>query len=66
MLTLKLNWTAYTSEHFDPIYDAHAKRLGHRPAMRIRHGGNHAKVITTADDAAAVQAIISEVESAVA
>jgi hypothetical protein len=66
MITLKLNWTAYTSEHFDPIYDAHANRLGHRPAMSIRHGGGHVKVITTADDADAVRAIISEVESAVA
>jgi hypothetical protein len=63
-VTLKLNWNAYTSKHMDPIYDAHAERLGHRPAMQILHGGDHAKVITTADDADAVRAIITDVEQA--
>jgi hypothetical protein len=62
-IALSISWAAYTSKHFDTIYDAHAARVGHRPEMRILHGGGTAKVLTTAADEAAVRAIISEAES---
>jgi hypothetical protein len=64
MITLTINWAAYTSEHFDPIYEAHSERTGHRPTMSIRHGGEHAIVATTTADADAVRDIIKEVEEA--
>jgi hypothetical protein len=62
-IALSISWAAYTSKNFDPIYEAHAERRGHRPVMRILHGGGTAKVLTTADDEAAVRAIIREAES---
>lgn len=61
--TLKLSWDAYTSKHFDRIYNQHADELGHYPSFTVLHGGDHARVITTEPDAA--RAIINDLEAAI-
>jgi hypothetical protein len=61
--TLALSWAAYTSGHFDRIYDGHAARLGYRPSFTVTGGEGHANVATTEPDIASV--IIADLEAAV-
>ncbi len=63
VITLKLSWSAYTRPGLDAIYDAHAERIGQRPAFSVRHGGDHAVVITTAADLPHALKLIAELES---
>ena len=63
---LCISWIAYTSEHFDAIYNAHAERIGHRPAFVVMRGEGHARVLTTDDDRSHAQAVIDACEAAVA
>ncbi|MHA7703434.1 hypothetical protein ACX9NE_26955 [Mycobacterium sp. ML4] len=63
---------AYNSEHFDRIYDRHAKNLGRRPAFSVHRPNRPAGVggpmivRTTEADAELVRAIVNDMESAVA
>ena len=63
---LFMTWNAYTSKSFDAIYERHAEQAGSRPAMRVLHGGERAKVFTTSTDETVVRAIIAEAEAEVA